>query len=267
MITPICFNTFTQYNNRDKFNSSQKKPNVTFCSRPEYDYFDKNYDVRASNYFRRGQSYGSPAREFIDVINAIKLVLSTENKPKILIAGVGEAQEPFSFLAVIKSLTKNKALESVVDLNCVDLQPKISNEELDNYAYLDVSLEPIFARTSFEYIENPTYKDYRNYKVKPDILDYLQEVFNNPEKTKWDTKIEEFSAICPKESYNMVSINNVLMYMKDEPTIKITMGNITEMLKKDGILVTDIYDDCYKKMFSSLENFKNLAPGIWQKMR
>jgi len=269
MITRIQKNLASHVNTFNENKKSATKPNfggISFGSRPEYDYYDKNYEVRASNYFRRGQFYGSQKEEFKDVVNAIKLVMSENKKPKILIAGVGEAQEPFSFLAVIKDQLGWKPLKDAIELNCVDLQPKISNGALNSYSYLDCVESPLFAKKSFDYITQPEYKSYFHYKAKPEIFDYLKEVFNNPEKTKWDTKIEEFAAISPEKSYNMISINNTLGYIEETNAVKTTMENISKMLKKDGILITDIYDAFYKETFNCLKDFKNLNPGIWKKM-
>lgn len=237
--------------------------NINFCARPEYDRLASEFSVRASNYFRRGGCYGCASEEFKNVVDVIKLVCSNNKKPKILIAGIGEAQEPFSILAVIRDTHKRKPLESVVDLNCVDLQPKISDSDLDNYAYCD-SLEPMFAKRSFDYVENPTYRSYYPYKVKPEIQDYLRGVFDDESRTKWDTKIEDFSAQCPAESYDMITFNNTLGYIEGKDKVLETMGNICRILKPNGILITDPYDQ-YREMFPVLSNFKKISDGIWQK--
>lgn len=254
MITPICFNTITPYS-RNKTNFAQSRPNITFRARAENEQLP---DI--SRFFRRDGG------TFDDVINSIKLVFMRETKPKILIVGVGKAQEPFSYLAVIKDLFKNKALESTVDLNCVDLRSKISDADLDNYAYCDRDFSPKFAKDSFDYIEKPTNKSFQHYKVKPDILEYLKKVFNSPQKTRWNTGIEEFSAACPENTYNLVSMNNVLTYIKDEDAKTKVLNNISKMLKPGGVLITDKYDPS-GNAFKCLNAFKNLAPGIWQKLR
>jgi len=271
MITPTQYNLANPVKPVNPINANKKsapKPNfggISFGSRPEYDYFDNKYEVRTSNYFRRGQYYGSQKEEFKDVVSALKLVMSKNRKPKILIAGLGDAQEPFSLLAVIKKQSW-KPLKSAVDLNCVDLQPKISDEALDGFSYLDANEEPLFAKKSFDYVEKAHPKSHSHYKVKPKIFEYLKSVFNDPEKTKWDTKIEEFAAAAPEKSYNMISINNVLLYIEDKEAAKTTMQNLSKMLKKNGILVTDIFDDFYKETFDCLKDFKKLNPGIWKKM-
>lgn len=235
--------------------------NINFCARPEYERLTS--EVRASNYFRRGGFYGSASEEFRNVVDAVKLLFSNNKKPKILIAGIGQAQEPFSILAVIRDIHKRKPLESVVDLNCVDLQPKISDSDLDNYAYCD-SCDPMFAKGSFDYVENPTYKPYYRYKVKPEIQAHLRKVFDDESSTKWDTKIEDFSDQCPAESYDMITFNNTLGYVEGEDKQHKTMENICRILKPNGILITDPYDQ-YKEMFPAMRDFEKISDGIWRK--
>ena len=269
MIAPIQFNTIKAFNRNKSCSAQNLCKNITFAARPEYDILDKNedLDVRASHYFRRGKLLGSQKEEFKDVIDAIKLVFSDNQKPKILIVGIGKAQEPFSILATIKNLVKNKPLNSVVDLNCVDLQPKISDVDLQKYAQLKFNSKPLFAKNSFDRVKDPKYQGYYYYKVKSGIFNYLKKVFDNPTKTKWDTKIEEFSASCPPKTYDMISINNTLGYLKDLETKKTTMNNLSKLLKINGVLITDVDDSFYRQIYTCLSDFKNLNPGIWQKLR
>lgn len=260
MITSMRFNSATTIN-RNKSNSAQAKPNINFCARPEYEKLLRdNTDVSplTSSFFRRF------LERFPDVISSIKIVMKQEQTPKILIVGIAHAQEPFSYLAVIKNLKKRKQLASIIDLNCVDLQPKISDKNLEEYAYLSNKKPPRFAKKSFDYIENPNYKKELHYKVKPDILNHLKEVFNSPEKTKWDTKIEEFAESCPEKTYNMVSMNNVLMYVEDDKEKERVIKNISKILKKDGIFITDMGRSIIE---NGLKDFKERAPGIWQKLK
>lgn len=249
---------------------AKASPKISFCARPEYDYLDKNYEVRASNFFRRGQAYLSQSEKFADVEKTIKLVFKQEKKPKILIVGIGKAQEPFSFLAVINSFLKGKNLNKALDMHCVDLQPKISDKDLMGYSYFDAGLKPDFAIDSFDYeiINEPNYiySSRYKYKVKPNIFEYLKKVFNNPIKTKWDTKIQDFSKTAPAKTYDLISINNTLGYISNKEEVIQTMENLSNMLKKNGILITEVYDDWYKELFPCLKDFKNLMPGIWQKL-
>lgn len=266
MITHVGLNTVNPYSNKTRSNlAQQRKSNITFGQRPEFSFLSYTYkEPLASVFFRRGSLYESQSPEFRDVIKAVNQVSKEKTIPKLLVVGVGKAQEPLSYLAVIKDRSKNKPLESIVDLHCVDLQDKISDEALDKYAFLDLDDHPLFAKESFENVStNPRRYHYR---IKSEILDYLKKTFNNPEKTKWETKIQDFANACKSNIYNIISINNVLLYIRNKKERKQLMDNITRILSGNGILVTDLYDKEYKREFPCLKNFRKLANGIWQKV-
>lgn len=274
MINQVGFNTAATFN-QPMVNPMQNKLNIIIpCIRLEESSDSACLTSTASGYFRRG---ALESEEFDDVIKGIKLIFLNNLKPKILIVGVGKAQEPFSHLAVIRSLLGGKLSESDVDLNCVDLQSKISDENLEKFAYLDVP-EPLFAKDSFEQVKNPI-NGGNGWRVKQDIFDYLKDVFNDSQKTWWNTRIEGFPAIYHENKYDMVSINNVLMYVKTAEEKIQTMKNLHTMLKINGILITDNYGDGYfrvekpeRELMKWIHNeymqyFKKLAPGIWQKIK
>lgn len=255
MITPINYRQLVLYR-QNKVNNSPKKQNVSFCARPEFDMFVRQFsNLNLSRYFRRDQPIGV----YSDVVQSIKLVYSNVKKPKILVVGVADAQEPFSILTVIKTLNKDKPLKSVVDLNCVDFKPKIAAKDLEKYSYLDSSAPPQFAKEGFELDAD------KRCKVKPEVFKYLNSVFGDSDKAKFDTKIEEFSAQCPEKTYDMIFVNNVLGYIQDENAREATMINLSKMLKPNGVLNTDVYDDIYRDFYPCLNRFKNINPGIWQK--
>ena len=70
MIRPISTAIYS-YNNRQ----------VTFKAHPDFDKLSKDYEIKASSYFRRGTAYGSESEEYIDiVIKQLELL-----NPKIVI--------------------------------------------------------------------------------------------------------------------------------------------------------------------------------------
>lgn len=260
MITPVSFNTINP-NNRKQLNLARSMSKITFCARAEYESLPNIYfDPLMSTFFRRGV-YPVQSIMFKDVIKAINKIYSQTLKSKILMVGLGRGEEPLSFLAVIKDKFQDKPLESVVEMNCVDLQPQIHDETLMEDAHLPIFAKPKFAKNSFDIncISG-------SYYVKNDIINYLLNIFKDTQKTKWDTQIQEFGAICPKETYNLISMNNVLLYITNEEAKVNTMEKVSQMLKPKGILVTDMNKD-YKNRFKCLQNFKKLAPGIWQKLK
>lgn len=259
IITPIKFNDLSIYSkNRSRINI---KSGISFGNRPEYQILQREYSNPRYSYFFRRDMPG----KYQDVIDTLKLVYEQVKKPKVLIVGVGRGEEPCSYLAVISDINKDKPLKSVVDLNCVDLQPKIPYDELRYYSYLDSYGESRFAPRSFAYDRNR-----ENYCLRQDIFEFLAENFNNPDKTKWDTAVEEFSETCKPDSFNVISINKVLLYLKDNETKSKVMKNLFKMLKPQGMLITDVVYDVVDDSSWALKrkgSFKKLAAGIWQKVK
>lgn len=102
MITPIRLNSIILHK-QNRTNPVQPKQNISFSARPEYDVFINRFSAfKRSYFFRRAQELDG----FRDIVDALKIVSSKFEKPKLLIVGLADAQEPFSFLAVIKSLNK-----------------------------------------------------------------------------------------------------------------------------------------------------------------
>jgi len=271
MITPISFNNHNKYKiNQHK--QSQNMSNVVFCARPEYENLSNIYHrPRESGYFRREGGYIQTYLDeckgtFQDVIDVLKFVYGHEAKPKVLVAGIGKAEEPFSILAVAKDLYKRKKIEDIIDLNCVDLQPKIHDAELIESSYIPYGMEPKYAESSFVTVKRQG-RNYLESKVMPEVFEYVRNVFNNPEKTKFNTKIEEFAQVSKSNDFDFISLNQVLMYINDKKAQINLMENLTRMLKWFGVLVTDKSDNLFREQFKCLEKFKNINPGIWLKVR
>ena len=105
---------------------------------------------------------------------------------KMLIAGIGNSQEPFSYLAVIKDLFQNKKLTEVLDLHTIDLQSKPKDEKLKLDSFLDFGncSGPEYAKSSF--LEDDALKYggfyFQKYRVIDEIFNYLKSVYENKNK-------------------------------------------------------------------------------------
>lgn len=256
IVTPIKFSNIAIHPRKQ--NRVNIQSDLSFGNRPEYQILQRECSNPRYSYFFRRDMPG----KYQDVIDAVKLVYKQVKKPKILIVGVGRGEEPCSYLAVINEINNDKPLGSVVDLSCIDLQPKIQYDDLRHYAYLESYGEPKFAPNSFRYD-----RIRERHGLRHDIFEFLVQTFNNPDKTKWDTTVEEFSQNCKPNCFNLISINKVLMYLKDKETQSKVMNNLLEALKPKGILVTDIvYDNADSNWtLKRMGSFKKLSPGIWQK--
>ena len=58
------------------FNNNKQK---TFKAHPDYKLLAKDYEIKASSYFRRGGFYGSPSNDFVDVIKILNSIFGQIN--------------------------------------------------------------------------------------------------------------------------------------------------------------------------------------------
>ena len=93
----------------------------------------------------------------------------------MLIAGIGNSQEPFSHLAVIKNITQ-KPLKDILDLHIIDLQNKPNSIKLYIQSFYDRKCAPVYAPDSFT--ETQKYRKYLGlnpkYRVNDEIFEYLK---------------------------------------------------------------------------------------------
>lgn len=264
-ISPISNNNYHYKKN------PTKTINAKFKAHPDFYKLARDYEVTASNYFRRGPCYGSPDERYIDIVNTFKKLFSQnkERKPiKILIVGIGNSQEPFSYLATIKEIIGNKKLSEVLDLHIIDLQSKPKEKQLFDNSYYDQWNRPEFASSSF--IKDPkefsTYgiKYSREYRVNDEIFEFLKSTYNDKTKSKWDTRVQDGIKEYENNSFDIISINNTLGYLETRDECIDVISNTDRALKKDGVFITDTY-------YTGLDlnpqgNFSKLYNGIFKKL-
>lgn len=223
---------------------------TAFKAHPDFVELSKEFNIKASKYFRRGGYYGFPSNEFSQVIDTLKRFFinnTSDEKVKMLIGGVADSQEPFSMLAVIKNMIGKKSLDDVLDLYIVDLQSAPSQYKLYMDSFYDYRGLPKFAQSSF--VREPFTKSQYPYRVKGEILDYLSSVYKNPEKAKWESRLQEKVHDFKDESFDVVSVNNTLTYIKNSNTIIDTVKKLVGLLKSGGAFITDPhinYDEAMK---------------------
>ena len=230
-------------------------------------------EILASSYFRRGACYGSPSDEFVDVINSLKIFFNDntlpsikDNKVKMLVGGIGESQEPFSLLATIKYLIGKENINDVLDMYTVDLQGKPQKNTLFKQSFYSI-WEPRFVKSSFVTDDATKYDlpEYKTYRVSDDIYEYLLNTYNNPEKSKWKSRIQDTLKEYPDEEFDIISINNTLGYIRNTNELADSVENIYRTLKPVGIFISDNRLRLYNKIFTP-ENSKEIYPGIFQKL-
>ena len=255
-ISPINTNYNNCYRNTCK---------PVFKAHSDFDELSQKYDVTASSFFRRGPLYGVASPEFIDVVQSFKEIFKNGSKQNMLIVGIGESQEPFSYLATIKSLYPDKKLSDILDLKTIDLQSKPTRQQLFSDSYYEYRYQPDFAQSSFvtdirRGIKYPS--SYSYYRVNDEIFEFLDNAYNK--NSLWDTRVQEAIKTFPDEEYDVISINNTLSYIADKDTRVDTVKNVHRALKQGGIFITDPYLGFIDEANLS-DAFTKCAEGIYKK--
>lgn len=245
----------------------QKK--VNFEAHPDEallkDKYPNHYNV--SCYFRHGNGvYALPADEYKHIVEHFEEIFSdTQAKKKMLIGGVADSQEPFSYLATIKSVTQ-EPLDEVLDLNIVDIKDKPDDKLLFRQSFYSGAGKPLFSKDSF--LETRKYRKLfglnPKYRVDNDIYNYLKTTYSNPENSKWETRIQDAVEEYPNENFDIISINNVIQYIADKEAAKSTLQNVVRILKPGGIFITDSFDTT-REVLLETEQMECLSSGIYRK--
>ncbi len=244
---------------------------IGFKAHPDFSRLKQHYNVTASSYFRRGMRYGIPDEKFADIVRVFSDIFTGKIKKvkNMLIAGIADSQEPFSYLAVIQNILGKKSLDKAVDLHIIDLQSKPDEVKLFGDSFLDDPFEPLFAKDSFVKDEVWVYgfkdKTYRSYRVKDEIYNYLNKTYNNPKKSIWDARVQDAIKEFPDESLDVVSINNTFMYIEDSEELQATLDNVFRTLKKGGYFITDPYKNNSFEASKIFDNMDDIYMGIYKK--
>lgn len=260
-ITHIKKNILTVEN----YNEVTKKAHPDFYEISQY-----NFSLRASSFFRRGVVLGETSY-FKDVIDVFSTLFNknTNDKKSILIVGIGRSQEPFSYLASIKELIKDKKLKDVLNLQTVDLQAKPTKNILLSCTHYGGfwGKEPMFAKSSFvKYAQ--MYGDtvlQTGFRVNDEIFDYLYKTYNNKAKSKWATRIQDDIKNYPDNSFDVLSMNNVLGYIEDDDEYYSTIKNMPRIVKPNGFIITDtICENLFQKVGVD-KMLTKISDGIFKK--
>lgn len=249
----------------ENYNEVTKKAHPDFYEISQY-----NLSLRALSFFRRGVVLGETSY-FKDVIDVFSTLFNknTNDKKSILIVGIGRSQEPFSYLASIKELIKDKKLKDVLNLQTVDLQAKPTKNILLSCTHYGGfwGKEPMFAKSSFiKYAQ--MYGDtvlQTGFRVNDEIFDYLYKTYNNKSKSKWATRIQDDIKNYPDNSFDVLSMNNVLGYIEDDDEYYSTIKNMPRIVKPNGFIITDtICENLFQKVGVD-KMLTKISAGIFKK--
>lgn len=101
-----------------------------------------------------------------------------------------------------------------------------------------------------------------HYRVNDEIFDFLNDTY--AKNSLWDTRLQESIKTFSNEEFDLISVNNTLGYIIDKYTRINTLKDIYRTLKKDGIFVTDTYND-YIEEANLPDQFLTITNGILKK--
>lgn len=155
-----------------------------------------------SEYFRHKKDFELFADE-------VKKARQEGRKISMLDVGVGNLQEPISYLAAVFSESAGKKIDDLVDLEIVEIRDRESLKEkysLGKQMFSpDKPVQPKMYKDSFVLVEG-------QYVPQPEIKEYLEQRLSDQTKSHFGTAIENFSRAA-KTQYDVVSCNNVLQHL------------------------------------------------------
>lgn len=238
---------------------------VSFAHHPDFEKMIKAKEpIIASSYFRRSPIALYTVDSFTDIINTFKEVFQGEFKTpkKMLIVGVADSQEPFSYLASIRQIVKDKPIQEILDLYIVDLQSAPEHKKLYNNSHTLGHLMPEYAKEGFVRSEDLG-KNFYNYRIKNDLFNFLEQTYMDPKKSKWESRIQEVIKDYPDNYFDIVSMNNVLFYLPESKKYP-TLENVYRTIKNDGYFITE--GNFYVDSSSFRENMEKTNYGIYRKI-
>lgn len=225
---------------------------------------ERNSPVMVSRWFRRGYECFKPGEYFPDVVKVFNNIFKeTEKQIKMLIVGVANSEEPFSYLSVIKQIIKNKKIEDSVDLHIIDLQSKPDRCKLYKDSYYTMDEIPNYAKESFIYDQCTKMSSF-NYRIKDELFEFLYNTYNDTSKSKWETRAQEAIKKYPSNYFDIISINNVACYMK-AADLQITGDNIYRTLIPNGYIIEE--SGIYAQTCKDADKFKHIDLGINRKIK
>lgn len=215
------------YNCNQNYHSNNS---VNFKNHPDFDRLEnKGLPIMMSTYYRY---------DFQKITNIFRGLCMNRNTPiKLLIAGVADNQEPFSYLTMFRTINRDKPIDEVVDLHIIDLQSKPTSEKLFGDSLISRK-PPVYIEYGYWYNQH-----YKRCRVDDDLFEYLLATYNNPEKSKWETRLQEQIKDYPENYFDVISANSVLHYI-DWNERKPTYDNMCKKTAKDGYIFT-CEDDTY----------------------
>lgn len=245
--------------NYNQNNNVSGKYSLPFGHHPDFNEIMKKRPICYSDYFRRENTSSGP-QSFLDLVGLFRKVFTGNNEPKkMLIVGIANSEEPFSYLTTIKQINNNKPIENILDLHIIDLQSKPDKDKLfkDSFA---LDYLPFYAKDSFVFDPSSPIA-LCNYRVNDELFEFLCKTYENPSKSRWESRVQE--AVYPKNYFDIISVNNVLYYIP-EPLVIPTFDNLCNAVKPGGYIIAE--DDRYAENSKNKDHLVRYAGAIYKKV-
>ena len=229
--------------------------------------------ITESCFFRRGLDFQKPSDNFGHVADVLKAVFCYQGNrypKKMLVAGVGNSQEPYSYLAIINSQVPGKSLYDVVDMYTVDLQTLPDCRKLFKYSIYNSKTPINYAKNSFVTDNKHTVNNHSPVsRIQNSIYYYILRVYNNIKKSKWETPIQDAIRTYDDNFFEIISANNILPYVKLISGDKVCSEVLREMYRctsHGGYIITDPKEYRFTRESGILEKMIKIEDGIYKKV-
>lgn len=228
------------------------------------------YELERSQFFRHKYQY-----EIFD--NELDKKLKEKDQVNFLTIGIGNLEEPLSFLSVAEKHAQEQEqnIQDILDLKMVDIRDKdeIKTEKnLGKDAFGNIREPDQAYKKSFDIIK--TGKNKGEYQFNDNITTYISKKFNDPNKTKLNTPVEEFLNEHGNKKYDFVACNNVLQWLgynydnplksgaenKKEKNFQEFYQNIkkiTDLVEPNGLLFIELPKSNMLKIINKVPEFKD----------
>ena len=104
-------------------------------------------------------------------------------------------------------------------------------------------------------------------RVNDEVFNFLENTYNNSEKSKWESRIQDVIQTYPDKKFDIISANNIMPYIILESETNQTVKHIVRTLNPKGYFITDPYDHPrHIKELNKYNNIKKIDSGIYQKI-
>ena len=107
------------------------------------------------------------------------------------------------------------------------------------------------------------------WRANDEIFDFLEKTYDNPQKSKWNSRIQDIIQTYPDNKFDIISANNVIPYitaLSGSETL-LTIKHMIKTLKLNGYIITDPYKNEYHtREITNSNKMKEIYSGIYQKI-